>query len=151
MYNNEYGDYSPIKNPKPSQNPIPRSRSDAFAHAIRRSAHSGTTHVTGNDGRAIQRGYTQDQIDQTYKWGRERPDPKGAPGVSVFELGSIDTPGTKRGVVAHIPSMQEITVNPRVPVSPVSSRKPPKKSNTKSAQDAQLAKKRQRSKEAYGG
>lgn len=126
-----------IPDAKPEQNPIPKPRSDNFVLGYGMSRHAVE--------RAIERKYDEKQIYQTIREGHRRSDPKGNPRVSVFELNSIDTPGTRRSIVTYDAEPNTVvTVNPRQPLPPPREKQPPKKS-TKKLQAEQKAKKRARS------
>lgn len=136
---------------KPTQNPINKPRSDAFVMSFMQSRHMGTTHVTEKDGRAVQRGYTSHQVLQTLKEGHQYPDRKGDPDVSLFKLNSIDTPGTRRIVVANVRQRGIITVFPREPVPQAAEAVKAPTSNTSKKKKEQKLRKQQRSMEANGG
>lgn len=127
-----------IPEPDPDQNPIPRRRSEHFTDALRQSVHASVE-------RAPERRYTREQIYQTAAYGQEFPDPKGNPGVSIFKLNSIATPGTRRSIVVDTVNPTIITVNPREPIPEPGRRPSGAPKNTKKRQKEQLAKKRARS------
>lgn len=138
--------------PAPSQNPIPKPRDPNVVGQMRRSRHSGTTHVTAQDGREAQREYTPNQVFETIMWGHQSQDPKSMPGVSIFKLNSLGHPGTRRRVVANIPERMVITTLPREEI-PTQTAQPQKNTNTntKKQQKEQKLRKQQRSMEANGG
>jgi len=135
----------------PQQSPIPKPRSDAFVRSFLQSRHFGTTHVTEQDGRTTQRGYTAHQVAQTLAEGHQYQDRKGNPDVSLFKLNSIDTPGTRRVIVADTSRRELITAYPREPIPQASEPVSRPTSNTAKKKKEQKLRKQQRSMEANGG
>jgi len=135
----------------PQQNPIPKPRTEAFVRSFTQSRHFGTTHVTETDGRTTQRGYSPNQVAQTLAEGHQYQDRKGDPNVSLFKLNSIDTPGTRRVIVANTASRELITAYPREPIPEATAPVSRTSSNTAKKKKEQKLRKQQRSKEANGG
>lgn len=126
-----------IPQPLPEQNPVPKARS---VDRYYQTGHAGRD-------RMRERGYTPEQVYQTLAYGQERVNtgPSAQPGTSLFTLNSIDTPGTRRRVVADSREGRIATVLPReeIPQETVKEKAAPK--STKSKKKEQLAKKRARS------
>lgn len=133
-----YDEYSvQIPEALPQQNPTPKPRSLKRAYELITTAH-------GHD-RMQQRGYTPEQVLQTYVYGHEQPDPKAKPDVSHYVLNSIAHAQMRRRVVVDNAAGEIPTVYPREPIpqSTPTPAQPPK--STKAKQKAQKAKKRARS------
>lgn len=127
-----------IPDPEPSQNPIPKRRTQAFTDALMQTRHGGVE-------RARERGYSNEQVYQTAAWGQEYPDNNGRADISIFKLNSTNTPGTRRRIVVDKARPAIVTVLPREEIpEPSKPRKTNSAAATKKKKKEQLAKKRAR-------
>jgi hypothetical protein len=120
----------------PQQKPTPKPRSADKALDLVTTQHA--------EKRKRERGYSSEQVLQTYVHGHELPDPRMEPGVSHFVLNSVAHAQMRRRVVVDNTGGEILTVYPREPDAVTETPKAPP-SNTKSKKKQQLAKKRARS------
>lgn len=121
----------------PQQKPTPKPRSKDKALDLVTTQHA--------EKRKRERGYSSEQVLQTYVHGHQLPDPRMEPGVSHYVINSIAHAQMRRRIVVDNTGGEILTVYPREPENAPEPQPKSPPSNTKSKKKQQLAKKRARS------